>query len=51
MGTPYQGDMFHYGPYERIHESEGKRLLWLAIVGILFVAAGLGILKFIVVPE
>jgi len=51
MGTPYQGDMFHFGPYEKIHESEGRRLTRFAIVGIAFVAAGAGILKFGVVPE
>ncbi len=51
IGTPYQGDMFWYGPYEKITKSEGRRLTRSAIVGILFVLAAFAIWKFAAVAE
>jgi hypothetical protein len=51
MGTPYQGDQFWYGPYEKVTKSEGKRQTGLAIVGLFLIGGGIAIFVFADVPD
>ena len=51
MGTPYQGEMFWFGPYEEEGKSEGKRKARLAILGLILIGAGIGLFKFADIPN